>query len=71
VGVAEEAMAEDQTAILPTILWLQLLLVSLVAVVWSALRWGVLQTWIVGLPLVLAALWGLSSSASQLLPNLM
>ena len=71
VGVAEEAMAEDQTAVLPTILWLQLLLVSLVAIVWSAARWGVLQTWIVGLPLVLAALWGLSSSAAQLLPNLM
>ena len=64
-------MAEDQTAVLPTILWLQLLLVSLVAIVWSTTRWGVLQTWIVGLPLVLAALWGLSSSAAQLLPNLM
>jgi sortase A len=38
--------------------------------VWAWLRWGRWQTWLVGLPLCLAVLWGISENALLLLPNL-
>jgi len=41
------------------------------AIAWAFERWGRWQTWLVGAPLVLAALWGVSETAVQLLPNLM
>jgi hypothetical protein len=37
---------------------------------WAARRWGTRQTWIVGVPAILAALWGVTDSLGQLLPNL-
>jgi sortase A len=39
--------------------------------VWSRVRWGRWQTWLLGGPLLLAALWGVSTTAIQLLPNLL
>ncbi len=38
---------------------------------WAQARWGGAQAWLVFTPLVLAALWGATESALQLLPNLM
>jgi sortase A len=51
------------------VLWLQGLLVACVVVVWSWMRWGRRQTWLIGLPLILAVLWGVADSAMRLLPN--
>lgn len=51
------------------VLWLQALLVAAVAVVWSWKRWGRRQTWLVGVPLLLAVSWGVADTAMRLLPN--
>jgi sortase A len=52
------------------VLWLQGLLVAGIASVWAWSRWGRWQTWLVGAPIVLGVLWGISSEAMRLLPNL-
>jgi sortase A len=71
VPAPETAMAGDPGTLLPLVLWLQGLALVALAVVWAQVRWGRWQTWLVGGPLVLAALWGMSSTAIQLLPNLL
>jgi sortase A len=67
----EEPMASEPSALLPLVLWLLGLIAAVSFVAWGSLRWGALQTWLVGVPLVLAALWGCCDSAALLLPNLM
>jgi sortase A len=67
---AEEALQPDPGGLVPLVLWLQVLLLATGASAWAWLRWGSAQTWLVGLPLILLALWGASQSAAQLLPNL-
>jgi sortase A len=53
--------------------WVFLWLVALVAAtgaiwyLWS--RWGIVQTWLVGAPVILGILWALSDEAIRLLPN--
>jgi sortase A len=51
------------------VFWLLGLLVASAAVVrlWS--RWGHRQTWLAGAPVLLGLLWGLSTEAMRLLPN--
>jgi sortase A len=49
---------------------LQLLIAALLVAAWLRARWSRLGAWIVGTPMVVAALWVVSSLASQLLPNL-
>lgn len=65
-------MARDaSTATLAELaLMLQLLVVSLVGVVWLRTRWSPVGAWVVGTPVVLAALWLVSSLAARLIPNL-
>jgi sortase A len=53
------------------ILWLQALIVAGVGSVWAWLRWGRWQTWLVGAPIILGVLWGISEEAMSLLPNLL
>jgi sortase A len=50
-------------------LWLSGLALASVAVWWLWSRWGLLRAWIVGAPVLLALLWGLSNEAMRLLPN--
>jgi sortase A len=71
VPLAEQAMQGDPSALLPLAVLLPLLVGSIVLVVWTRVRWGGWQTWVIGAPLVLAALWGVSQCAVQLLPNLL
>lgn len=68
---AEKPMHGDPSVLFSLVLWLPVLIVIGIFVVWLAVRWGRWQTWLVGAPLVLAALWGVSETAVQLLPNLM
>jgi sortase A len=51
------------------VLWLLALVAGTIICwrLWS--RWGILQTWLVGTPVLLAILWGLSTEAMRLLPN--
>ena len=68
---AEKPMRGDPSVLFSLVLWLPLLTLAGIAVVWLAARWGRWQTWLIGTPVVLAALWGASETAVQLLPNLM
>lgn len=50
-------------------LWIAGLALASAAVWWLWGRWGILRAWIVGAPVLLALLWGLSNEAMRLLPN--
>ena len=50
-------------------LWLGGLALASAAVWWLWSRWGLLRTWVIGAPILLALLWGLSNEAMRLLPN--
>ena len=67
----QEVMAIDKTALVPLVFWLQGLLIAAVLLVWARVRWGNWQTWVVAVPVILALLWGTTSSAFTLLPNLL
>lgn len=68
---AELPMRGDPSALMPLVLWLQALALVGLGTVWARARWGSWQTWLAGGPLLLAALWGVSTTAIQLLPNLL
>ena len=64
-------MQGDPSALLPLALALPLLIGSVLVLPWARTRWGGWQSWVVGLPLLLATLWTVSQAAVQLLPNLL
>lgn len=64
-------MAGDDSALTPLVLWLELLIVTAVAVVWSRRKWGGWQVWLVGTPALLAVLWLVTETAARLTPNLL
>lgn len=68
---SEQAMQGDPSALLPLALALPLLIGSVLVLAWARSRWGGWQSWVVGLPLLLATLWTVSQAAVQLLPNLL
>jgi sortase A len=69
----ELAMATEHgtTILMRLVLWLQLLVAVAVLLTWLHSRWRATQLWLIGVPLVLAALWGLSDTAVRMLPNLL
>jgi len=67
----EQALHGDPGALVPLVLWMQVLLAVAAGAAWTQVKWGGAQTWLVAVPAILAALWGASESAIQLLPNLM
>jgi sortase A len=67
---AEREMQGDPSVLISLIFWLQALVIVAVALVWGRERWGGRQTWIVGVPLLVAVAWGTSNTAMGLLPNL-
>lgn len=71
ISTAERPLEGDPAAWLPVLLWLQALLVAVVAVTWAFRRWGRWQTWIAGLPVLTAIVVALSGAATELLPNLL
>lgn len=68
---AERQMAGDPGAWLAVVLWLEGLLMAVVALTWTRSRWGLVPVLIVGTPIVLAAVWGIAEAGAQLLPNLL
>jgi sortase A len=70
ITTAEQAMQGDPSAFPVLILWLQLLLAVAGGAVWARIRWTGVQTWLAAAPLLIAALWGVASSASMFLPNI-
>ena len=70
VTAAEQPMGRDSVSLLPLMLWLQVFVLASAVLVWTWYRWGRWQSWLVGLPVLLAVLWGLAENALALLPNL-
>jgi sortase A len=70
VPAAELTMGHDDGALVPVVLWLQVLLLAVGGATWARVRWGFAQTWLVGLPMLLFGLWEATDSIAQLLPNL-
>jgi sortase A len=70
IPLAEKQMSGDRGALVSVVIWLQGLVVVLVAIVWARARWGLTPTLLVGVPVVLAAVWGVTEAMTQLLPNL-
>ncbi len=67
----EKAMASDETAWVPLLLWGQALLIVAFAVSWARIRWGRWQAWIVGVPMLAVIGSTVADHAVQLLPNLL
>jgi sortase A len=64
-------MQGDPKAVVSLLFWLEALVVVGVAVTLTWRRWGHLQTWVIGVPLVLLVLWGTSGALMRFLPNLL
>ncbi|KQW48857.1 hypothetical protein ASC77_09020 [Nocardioides sp. Root1257] len=58
------------TTLAVLVLALEVLVAAVLVVAWARHRWTPLAAWVAGVPVVLAALWLVSSAASRLLPNL-
>jgi len=73
VDAAESQLAVDKSehVFIQLILCLQLAIVLAVGFAWGWNRWDRRKLWLGGVPVFVAVLWGLSSTASQLLPNLL
>jgi sortase A len=71
VPPAEQAMKGDTGALYGLVLWLLLITLAALGAVWAHHRWGRWQTWLIGTPVLLACLWGVTLSGAQFLPNLM
>lgn len=68
---AETALAGDSSSLLALLLWTQALLVAACGTAWLRARWGLRQAWLVAVPLLTVLAVAVSSSAVQLLPNLL
>jgi len=65
-----EVQGHDEPSAWPLAgLWFLALLAASAACWWLWSRWGIVQTWIVGAPILFGLLWGLSNEAMRLLPN--
>jgi sortase A len=66
----ENAMATDQGAWLPIVLWGQLLVLIAFALSWLWTAWGKWQTWIIAVPAIGFLVLSIADQATRLLPNL-
>jgi sortase A len=71
INEASRPMQGESKGVVALIFWLEGLAVAGAAFCWSWLRWGRTQTWIVGVPVILVMLWGLSGTLMRFLPNLL
>ncbi|SMD15036.1 sortase domain-containing protein [Kibdelosporangium aridum] len=67
----EEALSRDTGVLIELVLWLQVLVLAVGFFAWARIRWGRWETWLVGVPIVVAATWQVyHAGAVALLPNL-
>jgi sortase A len=71
VSPASLPMHNDPSGTVAFVFWMAGLVLLGVAAIWAWVRWGRFQTWIVGAPVFLAVLWGMSDALMRLLPNLL
>ena len=67
----ELAMAGDPSALMPLVLWAELLVIAAIGLAWARIRWGGWQTWVVGLPTLAFVCIGVTDHVAVLLPNLL
>jgi sortase A len=68
----EDTLARDTGGLIELVLWLQVLALAVGFFAWARIRWGRWETWLVGVPIVVAATWQVyQSGAVALLPNLL
>lgn len=70
IPASQQPMHGDPSVMFVLVLWMQLLVIIVVAAVWAGSRWAAWPTWLVSAPAVLAVVWVVSEVAFQLLPNL-
>jgi sortase A len=70
VASVDQVLAGDTTDLVGLFLWLQAAVLVVGGLAFARTKWTIWQLWIVGLPVVVAVLWGASSAALMLLPNL-
>ena len=68
---SEFAMATDVSGWLSALFWAQLLLAAIVILRWVRSRWGMWQTWVITIPVVLALGAATANATMTLLPNLL
>jgi LPXTG-site transpeptidase (sortase) family protein len=68
---AEQFMGTDAGTLYALVLWLELLIVLIVAAIWAWHRWSRVKTWVVFLPPLLLVGLFVANEATRLLPNLM
>jgi len=68
---AEQPMAGDTSNVFMLVLWAQAFLLVMLAFAWMRVRWGRMQAWLVGVPLLLAVGLALGQQIVYLLPNLL
>jgi sortase A len=70
ISSAEVALTGDQDSLMLLVIWLEALVAAVVLLCWGLGRWARRPALLIGIPLVIAALWGVSETATLLLPNL-
>jgi sortase A len=68
---AEFPMGSDLSGWFATLFWFQWLAVAVIALRWIRARWGVWQTWVVAVPVLLALGAATAGAAMTMLPNLL
>lgn len=67
----EETLAGDYSTLIPLVMWGQLLVAAAVGCVWVRHRVGPWQTWVIGVPVLIAVGAQVADKAAALLPNLL
>jgi sortase A len=70
VPAADKALASDTGNLIVLVLWLQAMVLVVAGLLYARPRVTAWQLWVVGLPMVIAVLWGATSTTLILLPNL-
>ena len=68
---ADRELASDPSGWIPLVFWGQALVLAAIAVTWLRSRWGVRQSWLVGVPVLLVLGLAIADTAVRLLPNVM
>jgi hypothetical protein len=68
---SEFPMATDPDGLLPTLFWGQLMIAAVLGLRWVRSRWGMWQTWMISIPVLLALGAATASAGMTLLPNLL
>lgn len=70
LAAGERPGEPDTAALVPILLWAQALLGAVLAMTWLRSRWGRWQTWVAGVPVLVAVGLALADQAARLLPNI-